>query len=114
MASLYEILSNQSFEGRVDMKSWRSRGLITVGLAVVLISCGVQDSDQGDVQRFFARHKIGSSPDYAVMKNGTDHLMTIHGYGDDLGVCMQLIEPYNKDPSLSALPGSYSCVPLNH
>ena len=48
------------------------------------------------------------------MKNGTDHLITIHGYADDLSVCMQLIEPYNKDPSLSTLPGAYSCVPLNH
>jgi|SRR3989338_8526265 len=74
----------------------------------------IQDSDQNDVRDFFARHKVGSSPDYAVMKNGTDHLMTIHGYGDDLAVCVQLIEPYNRDTSLSVIPGSYSCEPLNH
>lgn len=73
-----------------------------------------QDSDQNDVKAFFAKHKVGSSPDYAVMKNGTDHLMTIHGYADDLATCMQLIEPYNRDSSLSVIPGAYSCVPLNH
>lgn len=95
------------------MKSWESATLI-IGLTAVIAGCGVQQSDQSDVQQFFSKHKIGSSPDYAVMKNGTDHLMTIHGYTDDLKVCMQLIEPYNKDPSLSTLPGTYSCVPLNH
>ncbi len=82
-----------------------------VGAAV---GCGAGQSDQDDVRRFFAKHKIGSSADYAVMKNGNDHLMTIHGYGDDLATCMGLIEPYNKDPSLSTLPGTYTCVPLNH
>lgn len=96
------------------MKPWQRTGLIIIGLTAAIAACGVQDSDQDDVQRFFAGHKIGTSPDYAVMKNGTDHLMTIHGYADDLSVCMQLIEPYNKDPSLSTLPGTYSCVPLNH
>ena len=46
------------------------------------------------------------------MKNGTDHLMTIYGYAYDLAICMQLIEPYNRGPSLSVIPGVYSCVPL--
>ena len=84
--------------------------------SVTLVGCEwkAQDSDQNDVKAFFAKHKIGSSPDYAVMKNGTDHLMTIHGYTDDLAVCMQLIEPYNRGSSLSVIPGGYSCVPLNH
>jgi hypothetical protein len=47
------------------------------------------------------------------MKNGTDYLITVHGYPDDLAICMDLIKPYNEDPSLSVLPGEYSCVPLN-
>jgi hypothetical protein len=46
------------------------------------------------------------------MKNGADHLLTIHGYGNDLEVCLRLIEPYNRDPSQSIIPGSYTCVPL--
>ena len=83
---------------------------------IVLTSCSrkARVSDDNDVKEFFAKHKIGSSPDYAVMKNGTDHLLTIHGFADDLSVCMELIEPYNRDASLSTIPGSYTCVPLNH
>ncbi|MGH9340478.1 MAG: hypothetical protein ACRD1R_13030 [Acidobacteriota bacterium] len=96
------------------MKPWQGRVLATIVLAATVGGCGVQKADQADVQRFFSTHKVGSSPDYAVMKNGTDHLTTIHGYMDDLATCMQLIEPYNKDSSLSTLPGTYSCVPLNH
>lgn len=69
--------------------------------------------DQEAVKKFFTKNRVGSSPDYAVMKNGTDHLLTIHGYGDDLDVCLRLIEPYNRDPSLSIIPGSFTCVPLN-
>jgi len=68
---------------------------------------------QEAVKEFFAKNRVGSSPDYAVMKNGTDHLLTVHGYGNDLDVCLRLIEPYNRDPSLSTIPGIYTCVPLN-
>ena len=75
--------------------------------------CSVRQADQSDVQRFFSKHKIGSSADYAVMKNGDDHLMTIHGYVDDYSTCMDLIEPYNRDPALTVVPGTYSCERLN-
>lgn len=96
------------------MKPWQRKVLTLIMVAATLTGCGVQKADQTDVQRFFSTHKVGSSPDYAVMKNGTDHLLTIYGYVDDLATCMQFIEPYNKDPSLSVVPGIYSCVPLNH
>ncbi len=92
----------------------KCRIAIISAVFICLVGCASKDTDQDDVQRFFAKHKSGGSPDYAVIKNGTDHLITIHGYADDLSVCMELIKPYNKDPSLSTLPGSYSCVPLNH
>lgn len=80
-----------------------------------LFGCGTGQKEVGQetVKDFFAKNRVGSSPDYAVMKNGTDHLITIHGYANDLEVCQRLIEPYNRDPSLSAVPGSYTCVPLN-
>ena len=68
---------------------------------------------QEAVKEFFAKNRVGSSADYAVMKNGTDYLATIHGYGNDREVCLQLIEPYNRNPSLSTIPGQYTCVPLN-
>ena len=87
---------------------------IFLGIFVLTAGCGARDADQEDVQRFFSKNKIDGSPDYAVMKNGTVHLLTIHGYADDMSACMELIKPYNEDPSLSVLPGTYSCVPLNH
>lgn len=90
--------------------------MIFVYLVIVsLVGCqsGQKEVGQGAVEEFFAKNRVGSSPDYAVMKNGTDHLMKIHGFIDDREVCLQLIEPYNRDPSLSVLPGTYRCVPLN-
>lgn len=88
-------------------------GLMLIML-ICLIGCNVQnETDQEAVKKFFATHRIGSSPDYAVMKNGTDHLLTIHGYANDLDVCLKLIEPYNRDASLSTFSGKYTCVPLN-
>lgn len=89
--------------------------IITLAVFVLVTGCESKQKIVGQeaVKEFFAKHRVGSSPDYAVMKNGTDHLLTIHGYSDDLDVCLRLIEPYNRDPSLSIIPGSFTCVPLN-
>lgn len=95
------------------MKTLPSETVMLVVVSTLLCGCGVREVDQRDVQRYFSTHRVGSSPDYAIMKNGTDHLITIHGYSDDRAVCLQIIEPYNKDSSLSVFPGTYSCVPLN-
>jgi hypothetical protein len=81
--------------------------------ALSFCEAGLKQISQESLQDYFSNNRVGSSPDYAIMKNGNDHLMAVHGYGDDLGVCLELIEPYNNDPSLSAFSGSYSCVPLN-
>ena len=93
------------------------RNFMIIALLVFLLLVGCESGQkvvgQEAVKEFFAKNRVGSSPDYAVMKNGTDHLLTIHGYTNDLDVCLRLIEPYNRDPSLSTIPGSYTCVPLN-
>ncbi len=87
--------------------------VLLVCLSLTCCQTGQKVVGQEAVKEFFAKNRVGSSPDYAVMKNGTDHLLTIHGYSNDLEVCLRLIEPYNRDPSLSAVPGIYTCVPLN-
>jgi hypothetical protein len=87
--------------------------LFTIGIMLVGCESGTKTVEQDAVKEFFFKNRVGSSPDYAVMKNGTDHLLTVHGFVNDLDVCMKLIEPYNNNPSLSTLPGSYTCVPLN-
>lgn len=82
--------------------------------AAGLFGCSGGEVTQEDLKRYFSKHKVGSSPDYAIVKNGTDYLVTIHGYMDDQAVCLALIKPLNDDPNLSVVPGAYSCVPLNH
>lgn len=85
--------------------------------AIALNGCAVKSATQAtqeDMRKFFETHKIGSSPDYAVVKNGDDYLITVHGYVDDFSVCMNLIKPLNDNPALSTIPGNYTCVQLNH
>lgn len=86
---------------------------VLVGIIETLSGCARHEATQEDVREFFATHKVGRSPDYAVVKNGTDYLAVIFGMNDDLSACMDLIKPYNENQSLSAIPGTYSCVPLN-
>lgn len=71
---------------------------------------------QEDVIKFFAKNKIGSSPDYAFVKNGIagkEYLLTIYGYANDKAVCESLAHQYNSDPSLSVVNGTYECIQLN-
>lgn len=54
----------------------------------------------------------GKSDAYALMKDtsvGPAWLATIHGYPSNLSVCEELIAPYNEDPELSVIGGSYYC-----
>lgn len=87
--------------------------LLLILSILVLTSCGKQETTQEDLKDYFKHHKIGSSSDFAVIKNGTDYLLTIHGYMNDREVCESLIKIYNEDPKLSVIPGSYACVQLN-
>jgi len=95
------------------MKKFHSSLLV---VSAVLLSLPITAADQEDVQKFFSKNKVGSSPDYALVKNGiagSDHLLTIHSYLNDKSVCEKLAREYNDDPSLSVLPGTYQCIPLN-
>lgn len=62
---------------------------------------------------FFSKNRVGSSPDYAFVKNGNDYLAIFVGYADDQKTCLMAAQEYNGDPSLSILPGTYQCVQLN-
>ena len=68
---------------------------------------------QEELREFFSKNRVGRSPDYAIVKNGDDYLLTIHSYWDDYEACMEIIQPYNKNPELSVMKGNYSCVKLN-
>jgi hypothetical protein len=43
---------------------------------------------------------------------GVAYLATIHGFPNNRSVCEEIIAPYNKDPSLSVIPGEYFCEEL--
>jgi hypothetical protein len=45
---------------------------------------------QEEPKQYFSKHKVGKSPDYAIVKDGDDYLATIHGYMDDQAVCLAL------------------------
>ena len=69
---------------------------------------------------FFGKNKIGSSPDYAVVKwnNPEDHVATVHGFVDDMKNCTIIAHALNKD-ACSETDGEnclnpFSCQPLNH
>jgi len=83
---------------------------------IVGITVSVFAADASDVQAFFVSNKVGNSPDFAFVKDGVagpDHLITIHGYGNDGAVCRTLAEEYNSGESPSVMPGEYKCVQLN-
>ena len=70
--------------------------LLLIMLIMFLISCGKQEVTQEKLKEYFKNHKVGSSSDYAVVKNGSDYLLTIHGYMDDREVCESLIKIYKE------------------
>lgn len=59
----------------------------------------------------YSRKPSDYSVAYKLMKRGAANswLATIHGYPDNGAVCEELIEPYNNDPSLSVMSGTYYC-----
>ena len=97
------------------MRQFNMKKLILI-IVLSSLSFTSHSAEQEDLQRFLSKNKIGNSPDYAFVKNGIagqDHLITIHGYGDDKAVCEALAKEYNSDSGLSTLPGEYQCVRLN-
>ena len=69
--------------------------------------------NQSDLLSFLKENRVGDSPDYAVVKNGNDVLMIVTGMLDDKRACEDIAKPYNEDPSLSTLPGTFECVKVN-
>jgi len=88
-------------------------------LAVLLSGCE-QESNLEGPKKFFSKNKIGSSPDYAVIKwnNPDDHVATIHGFMDDMKSCQIFANALNRD-ACSETGGQnclnpFSCQPLNN
>jgi hypothetical protein len=68
-----------------------------------------------EVEAFFRKHKVDGTHAVAMKKRsmgGEGYLATVHGYPNNRSVCEEIIEPYNKDASLSVIPGQYFCEEL--
>ena len=94
---------------------------IIVAVAVVALVTGGGCANNSmtmtdtELESFFRSHTVDGNHVVALKKRSAgavSYLATIHGYPSNLSVCEQLIEPYNKDQSTSALPGEYFCEEL--
>jgi hypothetical protein len=76
----------------------------------ILTSCDKPNS-LGAPKNFFSATKVGKSPDYGIFKgqDDDDHVATVHGFADDLSICLKLVDKLNETQ-----PGAYRCQPLNH
>jgi hypothetical protein len=89
--------------------------------ASLLMGCDQVTVTTGDtipsseVEDFFRKHKVDGNRAVAMRKRSlgvVSYFATIHGYPDNLSVCEEVIAPYNKDASLSDIPGQYFCEEL--
>ena len=96
------------------------KAVLLIAAAVAMSGCSPISITHGtsiaspDLEQFFHKHMIDGNYAVALKKRSfvVSYLATIHGYSDNLSVCEQLIEPYNKDASLSILSGEYYCEEL--
>jgi hypothetical protein len=89
--------------------------LMAVALACFMACDQVSNIASADLEDFFRHHKVDGDYVVAMKKRslGTvSYFATIHGYPDNLSVCEAVIAPYNKNESLSAIPGEYFCEVL--
>jgi hypothetical protein len=95
-------------QGKPRMKGKRRASSVLA--ACLLLGCS-KSSNLDAPRDFFAENKIGNSADYGIFKGyaNDDHVVSVHGFWDDLDVCLQLVEKLNEKE-----PGTFRCAPLNH
>jgi hypothetical protein len=100
-----------------EQKAMRQAILILcLGAVPLLLAFGWGGGlSSSDVEQFFRGHKVEGYYAVAIKKRtlgGVAYLSTVHGFPDNTSVCEELIAPYNKDRSLSAISGEYFCEEL--
>jgi len=87
---------------------------------VTLVGCSEDPYSSLDApKQFFAKNKIGSSPDYGIIKFGdkSDHVITVHGFADDSASCREVADALNvnacKETGGHQCLNPYSCIALN-
>jgi hypothetical protein len=67
------------------------------------------------LEEFFRDHKIEGNFPAAIKKRndfGISYIATVHGYPNNMLVAQDIVNVFNKNPSLSAIPGTYYCEEL--
>lgn len=91
-------------------------------LVIALVSVGCTNDTYSTLDApklFFAKHKIGSSTDYGIIKfnDPSDHVITIHGFADDRASCSEVADALNsnacEDTGGEQCLNPYSCIALN-
>ncbi|VAW67729.1 hypothetical protein MNBD_GAMMA10-1109 [hydrothermal vent metagenome] len=82
---------------------------IIISLLCLLVSASSFASDAEKLKQYLSNNKIGNSTDYGIFKNNTDHVITIHGFDQDLPVCLEIEKKLNIEQ-----PNTYTCKPLNY
>ena len=86
----------------------------------LVAGCSQDDGNLNGPRAYFASHKVGSSADFGIVKFGDpeNHVVTVHGFTDDLGECLIIAKALNKQaceegggPDCGKV---FSCQPLNH
>ncbi len=102
------------------MKKIKNAVLVSI-LILTLGGCLSDDDSNFDAPRkFFEKHKIGASADYGIIKwnNPEDHVVTVHGFMDDLKACITISDAFNEDACKETdgegCLNPFSCQPLNH
>lgn len=88
--------------------------LIILGFSILpLSSCDSdsQFSDKESARHFFERNRANLTPVYGVIKNGVDHVATVHGFVDNLQICKEVIEVLNHEGQ--RVTKDFSCAKLN-
>lgn len=96
------------------------RTLFLLALAAFALAGCEQKAGLDAPRKFFSQNKIGSSPDFGIIKwnNPTDHVVSVHGSMDDMETCRIVADALNQD-ACSETGGEdclnpFSCQPLNH
>jgi len=77
-------------------------------VTIVLGAIGCEENNFEGPRNYFTDNKIGYGADYGVMKRFDEHVISVHGFSNDLEVCLEIVEMLNEEE-----PDTYTCQPLN-
>ena len=103
----------ERFSFQIDVIMKIKKRVLAPLVVLVLSSIGARSADfqipDGNLARkFFERTTVSLTPVYGVMKNRSDHVVTVHGFVDNAEICKELVEVLNKP-----VPAVFTCQKLH-